>query len=161
MACRPSRAAQRTVIGTLGDIAEKAREAGLEPPTVIVIGEVVRLRGQLNWFEQRPLFGRRILVTRAKGQAAEFADLITAFGGEPITVAEAGAASRLVVAPIERFERRLTELRRRPLLVDERVVRECVHDVGMAMKCEPEDTRRPEQAAGSFRRHRRLAGAAD
>ncbi|HEX2055856.1 MAG TPA: uroporphyrinogen-III synthase, partial [Nitrospiraceae bacterium] len=79
-----TRATQRTVVGTLGDIAEKAREARMEPPTVIVIGEVVRLRDQLNWFEQRPLFGRRILVTRAKGQAAEFADLVAAFGGEPI-----------------------------------------------------------------------------
>jgi uroporphyrinogen III methyltransferase/synthase len=79
-----TRATQRTVVGTLENIAEKAREAGMEPPTVIVIGEVVRLREQLNWFERRPLFGRRILVTRAKGQAAEFADLVHAFGGEPI-----------------------------------------------------------------------------
>jgi uroporphyrinogen III methyltransferase/synthase len=79
-----TRAAQRTVVGTLGDIAQKAGEAGMEPPTVIVIGEVVHLRSQLNWFEKRPLFGRRILVTRARGQAAEFADLVTAFGGEAI-----------------------------------------------------------------------------
>jgi uroporphyrinogen III methyltransferase/synthase len=79
-----TRATQQTVVGTLGDIAERASQARMEPPTVIVIGEVVRLREQLNWFEKLPLFGRRILVTRAKGQAAEFADLITAYGGEPI-----------------------------------------------------------------------------
>lgn len=79
-----TRATQRTVVGTLADIAEQASRAGMEPPTIIVIGEVVRLRPQLNWFEQRPLFGRRILITRAKEQAGEFADLIAAFGGESI-----------------------------------------------------------------------------
>ena len=54
-----TRSTQRTVVGTLADIVEKTREAAMEPPTVIVIGEVVRLRDQLNWFEKRPLFGRR------------------------------------------------------------------------------------------------------
>ena len=73
---------QRTVVGTLDDIVEKAAAAQMEPPTVIVIGEVVRLRSQLNWFEWRPLFGTRVLVTRPKPQAAEFSDLIHA-GGKP------------------------------------------------------------------------------
>ena len=53
----------------LDDIVEKRRAARMEPPTVIVVGEVVRLRAQLNWFERRPLFGKRILVTRPKLQA--------------------------------------------------------------------------------------------
>jgi uroporphyrinogen III methyltransferase/synthase len=79
-----TRVSQRTVVGTLEDIVEKAAAARMEPPTVIVVGEVVRLRAQLNWFEQRPLFGKRILVTRPKRQAAEFSDLIQAQGGEAV-----------------------------------------------------------------------------
>lgn len=79
-----TRVSQRTVVGTLDDIAEKAATARMEPPTVIVIGEVVRLREQLRWFECRPLFGKRILVTRPKLQAPAFSDLITAAGGEAV-----------------------------------------------------------------------------
>jgi uroporphyrinogen III methyltransferase/synthase len=80
-----TRAEQRTVIGTLRDIVVKAAQAGLEPPTVIVVGEVVKLREQLNWFEKRPLFGKRIVLTRAREQAGEFARLLAAYGAEPIT----------------------------------------------------------------------------
>ncbi|MGZ8422443.1 MAG: uroporphyrinogen-III C-methyltransferase [Nitrospira sp.] len=79
-----TRASQQTVVGTLDDIVEKATAAHMDPPTVIVIGEVVRLREQLNWFECRPLFGKRILVTRPKLQAPAFSDLITAAGGEAV-----------------------------------------------------------------------------
>lgn len=79
-----TRAAQRTVVGTLSDIVDKAQAANLEPPTVIVVGDVVRLRSQLNWFERRPLFGKRILMTRAKEQAGEFAELLAAYGAEPV-----------------------------------------------------------------------------
>jgi uroporphyrinogen III methyltransferase/synthase len=68
----------------LGDIVEKAEQAQLEPPTTIVIGPVVRLREQLNWFETRPLFGKRVLVTRAKEQAGELSQLIRGYGGDPI-----------------------------------------------------------------------------
>ncbi|MEC4889977.1 MAG: uroporphyrinogen-III C-methyltransferase [Nitrospira sp.] len=79
-----TRPTQITVVGTLSDIAEKAARAHLEPPTVIVVGEVVRLREQLNWFERRPLFGKRVLMTRAKEQAAELANLLAAQGAEPV-----------------------------------------------------------------------------
>lgn len=79
-----TRAAQQTVVGTLADIVEKAEAAKMEPPTVIVVGDVVRLRQQLNWFERRPLFGKRVLMTRAKEQAAELADLLDAYGAEPV-----------------------------------------------------------------------------
>ncbi|HSE58200.1 MAG TPA: uroporphyrinogen-III C-methyltransferase, partial [Nitrospiraceae bacterium] len=75
---------QRTITGTLRNIVAKGQAAGLEPPTTVVIGEVVRLRDQLNWFERQPLFGKRILVTRAKEQAGEFSRLIAAQGGEPV-----------------------------------------------------------------------------
>jgi uroporphyrinogen III methyltransferase/synthase len=102
-----TRSTQRTVVGTLGDIAQKAHEAGMEPPTVIVIGDVVRLRTQLNWFEKRPLFGRRILVTRAKGQAAEFADLVTAFGGEAMCCPMIHIAFPVAWEPVDQAIRNL------------------------------------------------------
>jgi len=79
-----TRAEQHTIIGTLADIVKKAEAARLEPPTVIVVGEVVRLREKLNWFETRPLFGTTVLVTRPREQAGEFADLLTAFGAHVI-----------------------------------------------------------------------------
>jgi uroporphyrinogen III methyltransferase/synthase len=79
-----TRADQHTVIGTLQDIVVKAEQARLEPPTVIVVGEVVQLRQQLNWFEKRPLFGKRIVLTRAREQAREFSQLLAAYGAEPI-----------------------------------------------------------------------------
>ncbi len=75
---------QHTIIGTLEDIVGQAEEVDMEPPALIVIGEVVRLRERLNWFETRPLFGRRILVTRAKEQAAELSDLLRGQGAEPV-----------------------------------------------------------------------------
>ncbi|MDT2240967.1 uroporphyrinogen-III synthase [Paenibacillus larvae] len=53
-------------------------------PAVIIIGEVVRLRDKLSWFEQKPLFGKRILVTRARSQASELAAKIEDLGGEPV-----------------------------------------------------------------------------
>ncbi len=77
-------AKQQTVVGTLRDVVERAKAADIRPPTVMVVGEVVRLREQLNWFETKPLFGKRVLVTRAKAQASELSDLIRAQGGEPI-----------------------------------------------------------------------------
>ena len=79
-----TRVSQQTVVGTLADIADKASAAQLEPPTVIVVGEVVRLRSKLNWFEQRPLFGKRVLMTRAKEQASELATRLAGYGAEPV-----------------------------------------------------------------------------
>ena len=75
---------QRTVVGTLRDIVDRAKSADIRPPTVVVVGEVVRLREQLNWFETQPLFGKRVLVTRARAQVSELSNLIRDRGGEPI-----------------------------------------------------------------------------
>ncbi len=77
-------AKQHTVIGTLGNIAERANAAKVQPPAIVVVGEVVRLRQRLNWFETRPLFGKRVLVTRAGSQASELSERIRAQGGDPI-----------------------------------------------------------------------------
>jgi uroporphyrinogen III methyltransferase/synthase len=81
-----TKAAQQTIVGTLGDIVAKTEAAHLEPPTVIVVGEVVRLRAQLNWFETKPLFGKRVVLTRAQEQAREFSLLLAAYGAEPVEV---------------------------------------------------------------------------
>jgi uroporphyrinogen III methyltransferase / synthase len=79
-----TRSHQRTVVGTLNNIVEKAEQAHMEPPTIIVVGQVVRLRDQLNWYETRPLFGKRILVTRAREQAGELSTLLADYGAEPV-----------------------------------------------------------------------------
>ena len=77
-------ARQRTVVGTLTDIVAKATAAGITPPTVIVVGEVVRLRDRLNWCESRPLFGKAVLVTRPRAQAPVMSNLLAALGAEPV-----------------------------------------------------------------------------
>lgn len=73
---------QRTVTGTLATIESKAKKAGLTPPCIIVVGEVVKARTQLNWFESLPLFGRRIINTRSRAQASEFSVQLQDKGAE-------------------------------------------------------------------------------
>ncbi len=73
---------QQTILGNLDNIVEKAKEAQLKPPAIIVVGEVVQLRQILNWWETRPLFGRRILITRAQGQASEMLTKLQALGAK-------------------------------------------------------------------------------
>jgi uroporphyrinogen III methyltransferase/synthase len=75
---------QRTVTGTLADIAERVAEAGLAPPAITVVGEVVRLRETLSWFENRPLFGKRVLITRTRRQASSLAWLLAEQGAIPV-----------------------------------------------------------------------------
>ncbi len=75
---------QETLTGKLSDIAEKAQGQGFKSPAVIVIGDVVGLREKLTWFETKPLFNKRIVVTRAREQASVLSKEITELGGEPI-----------------------------------------------------------------------------
>lgn len=75
---------QRTITGTLADISEKAQAAGFKNPAVLIAGDVVKLREKLNWFENRPLFGRKVLVTRSREQASVLSAAIEALGGEPL-----------------------------------------------------------------------------
>ena len=58
---------QESIEGTLSDIRQRLEGRDFRPPAVIVVGEVVGLRDRLRWFDKRPLFGKRVLVTRARG----------------------------------------------------------------------------------------------
>ncbi len=75
---------QRVVSGTLETIAAAVRDAGIGAPAVTVVGEVVRLRDGLRWFDMRPLFGKRVLVTRTRDQASALSTELQAHGAEPI-----------------------------------------------------------------------------
>ncbi|MGH3088673.1 MAG: uroporphyrinogen-III synthase, partial [Rubrobacteraceae bacterium] len=76
---------QRTVTGTLEDIAGRVAEANLRPPAITVVGDVAALRASgLDWYERKPLFGRRILVTRARAQAGELSKRLQNLGAEAI-----------------------------------------------------------------------------
>ena len=75
---------QRVVTGTLTDIAEVARAAGITAPAVTVVGDVVRYREAIRWFDSGPLFGKRILVTRAREQASELSEKLRLLGADPI-----------------------------------------------------------------------------
>jgi uroporphyrinogen III methyltransferase/synthase len=75
---------QRTVIGTVGTIAQKTRDAGVEMPALTIVGPVVSLHEQLAWFERQPLFGKRVLITRPEGQGDEMASDLRDRGADPV-----------------------------------------------------------------------------
>jgi len=75
---------QKTVTATLGTIVDEARSAGIKAPAIIIVGGVVNLRKTMQWFEKRPLMGRRIVVTRAREQASGLVQRLTEYGAECI-----------------------------------------------------------------------------
>jgi uroporphyrinogen III methyltransferase/synthase len=75
---------QRTLTAALEEISVVADREGINPPAVLVIGEVVSLRESLAWFERSPLFGMRILVTRSREQASELSERLRALGAETL-----------------------------------------------------------------------------
>lgn len=77
---------QRSAAGTLETIEAVVRDAGIEAPALTVVGGVCALRGQLNFFEQRPLFGKRIVVTRARDQASDLAQTLNGLGAEVLAL---------------------------------------------------------------------------
>jgi uroporphyrinogen III methyltransferase/synthase len=104
---RGTTARQQTVVGTLDTIAELARRADISPPAVTVIGEVVSLREQLDWFEQRPLFGRRVAVTQRSDLARPLVAALRERGAEVLEV----PATRWVPHPDQaRLDKALAEL---------------------------------------------------
>jgi uroporphyrinogen III methyltransferase / synthase len=77
---------QQTVTGTLKTIVEKVRQAKLTSPAVIVVGPVVSLRKELAWFDKTPLFGKKIVVTRARAQASGLREDLTRLGAQCIEI---------------------------------------------------------------------------
>ncbi|GAM08737.1 uroporphyrinogen-III synthase [Geobacter sp. OR-1] len=75
-----TRPEQEVLTGTLEEIAAKAKKAGFKAPAITIVGEVVRMREKLRWFDTRPLFGKGILVTRAADQAGEFSAMLEELG---------------------------------------------------------------------------------
>lgn len=76
--------AQQVVTGTLADIAHRAEATGLRPPAVTVVGEVAALRDEMRWFDALPLFGQRVVVTRARAQASRLSAQLRALGADPV-----------------------------------------------------------------------------
>jgi len=77
---------QQAVTGTLATIAGLAVENKLTSPVLTIIGDVVKLRGKLNWFEQRPLFGQRVVVTRARERAGVFSRKLAELGADVLEI---------------------------------------------------------------------------
>ena len=82
---------QRTITGTLGELAQRVAGEARRGSSIVIIGKVAALREHLRWFDARPLFGKRIVVTRAREQAMELVDLIEDLGAQAIE----GAAVRI------------------------------------------------------------------
>ena len=92
---------QRTVQGTLSDIAQRARHAGLGPPAVTVVGHVVSLRDRIKWFEERPLFGKRVMVTRSRQQASVLVRLLEEAGAVCLEVPTIAIGPPTVWGPLD------------------------------------------------------------
>lgn len=81
-----TRPIQQTVVGTLDDIGQRIADAGLRAPAVLVVGEVVSLRAQLSWMESRPLFGRRVAVTRSVQQGESLTRMLRQQGADVVPI---------------------------------------------------------------------------
>ena len=77
---------QKSVAGTLATIAKLAEKEKISPPAITILGDVVKLRGKLNWFENLPLFGKKIVVTRRPEQAGTFAQRLANLGADVLEV---------------------------------------------------------------------------
>jgi uroporphyrinogen III methyltransferase / synthase len=102
-----TRPEQQVVTGTLGTIAGLARAARLRPPALLIVGDVVRLRRRLRWFERRPLFGRTIVVTRPRGQASSFASWLEEQGARVLEAPALALVPPRSWAPLDRALSRL------------------------------------------------------
>jgi uroporphyrinogen III methyltransferase/synthase len=91
-------ARQRMAAGTLADLPGKVAEAGLGPPALLVVGEVVDRRGALGWFERLPLFGQRIVLTRPADEAERSAGRLEALGAEVLV------APTVEILPLASYE---------------------------------------------------------
>ena len=77
---------QKTVVGNFENIHETIRINSIKSPSIIIIGDVCKMRSKLTWFEKKPLFGRNIIVTRARKNASVLSKQIIELGGNPIEI---------------------------------------------------------------------------
>ena len=98
---------QESIEGTLSSLPQLIAEAGMKPPATIVVGEVVRLREKLNWFERLPLFGRRIVTTRARGQADALTSRLKALGADVVEMPTIEIQPAADYGPLDRALRQL------------------------------------------------------
>jgi uroporphyrinogen III methyltransferase/synthase len=75
---------QETMVGTLAGLPAMIEASGMKPPATFIVGEVVAMRKKLNWYERLPLFGQKIVVTRAREQAGDFVARLHALGAETV-----------------------------------------------------------------------------
>lgn len=75
---------QRVLVTTVGQAARAVAEQGIKPPAIFIVGDVVNLRSQLAWFDKKPLFGKTVLVTRAREQASVLTAKLEALGAQCI-----------------------------------------------------------------------------
>ncbi|WP_127586180.1 uroporphyrinogen-III C-methyltransferase [Paenibacillus koleovorans] len=101
---------QQTLTGTVATIAEQVKLSGMQSPAIIIVGEVVKLREKLAWFEKRPLFGRRYLVTRAREQASELVRGIEELGGEAVEFPVIRCQPTSDPEQVERLDQTIREL---------------------------------------------------
>jgi uroporphyrinogen III methyltransferase/synthase len=93
--------AQRTVQGTLKALLQTVKQMPNGQSAVLVVGRVVALRDHLRWFDERPLFGKRILVTRSREQAGELVDLLAELGADPIEAPTIRIAPPMDYGPLD------------------------------------------------------------
>jgi uroporphyrinogen III methyltransferase/synthase len=93
---------QHTLVGTLATLPALIHANDLKPPATIIVGDVVRLREKLNWFESLPMFGQRIVVTRARRQAEALSAKLRALGAEVIELPTIEIQPALDYGPLDR-----------------------------------------------------------
>jgi uroporphyrinogen III methyltransferase / synthase len=89
---------QRSVVGTLENISQVVKDADIKPPSLIIIGEVVSLRSTIDWYEKRPLFTKKIIVTRTREQASDLVAGLEEFGADCLEY------STINIQPVDSYE---------------------------------------------------------
>ncbi len=100
---------QRTLVTTLGNAAADVKANNLKPPAIFLVGEVVKLREQLQWFDNKPLFGQTIIVTRARAQASDLTKKLEALGAKVIEVPAIKIVPAADYAPLDAAVQALSE----------------------------------------------------